>query len=89
MAGDYATALLHLGLGNDSVSVVPMLLPEVKYAVRETSFAEARDIARLALEERTSEGVRSVLARSRQRLHERQIAEGEGLSADARKKEAR
>ncbi|MBL8860572.1 MAG: phosphoenolpyruvate--protein phosphotransferase [Planctomycetes bacterium] len=75
MAGDYATALLLLGLGYDAVSVVPMLLPEVKYAVRETACAEARETAQLALRETTSEGVRSVLAKSRQRLHERQVAE--------------
>ena len=40
---------------------LPMLLPEVKYAVRETSFAEAREIAAQALAQTTSEGGRAVL----------------------------
>lgn len=89
MAGDYATALLLLGLGYDAVSVVPMLLPEVKYAVRETSSVEAREIAAQALAQTTSEGVRSVLAGCRERLHLRQVAEGADLTNDSRKRETR
>jgi phosphotransferase system enzyme I (PtsI) len=73
MAGDYATALMLLGMGFDSVSVVPTLLPEVKYAVRETPEAEAQRIAQLALAETTSEGVRRVLAQARERLHSREL----------------
>jgi phosphotransferase system enzyme I (PtsI) len=89
MAGDYATALLLLGLGYDAVSVVPMLLPEVKYAVRETSYVEAREIAAQALAQTTSEGVRSVLVRCRERLHQRQVSEGSELPADSRKRDTR
>ncbi|MBL8859130.1 MAG: phosphoenolpyruvate--protein phosphotransferase [Planctomycetes bacterium] len=74
MASDYATALMMLGMGYDAVSVVPSLLPEVKYAVRETSHAEAVQIAALALAETTSEGVRRVLTQARERLHVRQTA---------------
>jgi phosphoenolpyruvate-protein phosphotransferase (PTS system enzyme I) len=73
MAGDYATALMLMGMGYDAVSVVPSLLPEVKYAVRETPHTEACQIAAQALAETTSEGVRRVLTQARERLHLRQL----------------
>jgi phosphoenolpyruvate-protein kinase (PTS system EI component) len=72
MAGDYATAVMLLGMGYDSVSVVPSLLAEVKFAIRETPHTEAAQIAAQALAESTSEGVRRVLAQARERLHVRQ-----------------
>ncbi len=75
MAGDYATALLLMGMGYDSVSVVPHLLAEVKYAVRETPQAEASELAAAAGRETTSEGVGRILAQARERLHRRQLAE--------------
>jgi phosphotransferase system enzyme I (PtsI) len=75
MAGDYATALLLMGLGYDSVSVVPTLLPEVKLAVRETPHAEACDLAAEVLRQETSLGVGRVLAQARERLHRRHLAE--------------
>jgi signal transduction protein with GAF and PtsI domain len=60
-----------LGMGYDSLSVAPNFLGEVKYAVRETPLVEAQEIARRALAERSSEGVRAVLAGARDRLHAR------------------
>jgi phosphotransferase system enzyme I (PtsI) len=95
MAGDYATALLLLGMGYDAVSVVPSLLSEVKYAVRETPHTEAVQIAAQALAESTSEGVRRVLAQARERLHARQVASrgaaefsvGADANADSKKRE--
>jgi phosphotransferase system enzyme I (PtsI) len=89
MAGDYATALMFLGQGFDSVSVVPMLVPEVKYAIRETSLAEAVEIAEQVARETTSEGVRAVLARCRERLHLRQVADGAESATDSGKRAAR
>jgi phosphotransferase system enzyme I (PtsI) len=91
MAGDYATALMLLGMGYDSVSVAPNLLNEIKYAVRRTPASEAAEIARAALAESSSEGVRRVLQEVRERLHARQVdhnlqqaaiqdSEGEGPS---------
>jgi phosphotransferase system enzyme I (PtsP) len=74
MAGDYATALALLGMGFHSVSVVPSMLPEIKYAVRETSYAEAQEIARAACSQATAAGVRAVLAAARERLHQKQLA---------------
>lgn len=73
LAGDYATALMLLGLGYDSVSVVPNFLSEIKYAVRQTTLPEARRIAAEAGAEITGEGVRSVLASVREGLHLRQL----------------
>jgi phosphotransferase system enzyme I (PtsP) len=73
MAGDYATALMLLGMGFDAVSVAPNLLNEIKYAVRRTPASEAAEIARAALAETSSEGVRRVLQEVRERLHARQV----------------
>jgi phosphoenolpyruvate-protein kinase (PTS system EI component) len=73
MAGDYATALMLLGMGFDAVSVAPNLLNEIKYAVRRTPASEAAEIARAALAEKSSEGVRRVLQEVRERLHARQV----------------
>jgi len=75
MAGDYATALLLMGLGYGSVSVVPHLLAEVKLAVRETPYAEARELAVEVLRKVTSQEVGRVLASARERLHRRHLAE--------------
>ena len=71
MAGDYATALLLMGMGFSSLSVAPNFLHEVKYAVRRTSIVEARELAREACRQDTSEGVRALLASMRERLHQR------------------
>lgn len=71
LAGDEAAALMLLGMGYDALSVAPNFLGEVKYAVRETPWVDAREIARRALAERSSEGVRAVLAEARDRLHAR------------------
>jgi phosphoenolpyruvate-protein phosphotransferase (PTS system enzyme I) len=68
IASDAATALLLLGLGYDAVSVAPNFMPEVKFAVRQTSLDRARALAREALAQTTSSGVRSVLAEFRERL---------------------
>jgi signal transduction protein with GAF and PtsI domain len=62
-----------LGMGYDAVSVAPNLLNEIKYAVRRTPATEATEIARAALAETSSEGVRRVLQQVRERLHARQV----------------
>lgn len=95
MAGDYATALMLLGVGYDSVSVAPNFLPEIKYAVRQTPFAEARRIAESVEREVTCEGVQRVLAEAREGLHRRQLSlngqdtalEGADTGADSEKRE--
>lgn len=73
MAGDYAIALMLLGMGYHSVSVAPNFLNEIRYAVRRTSCAEAQEIAKQARQQSRCEDVRKVLAGLRERLHERQL----------------
>lgn len=73
MAGDYATALMLLGMGYHSVSVSPNFLNEIRYAVRRTSLVEAQEVAKQALLQISCEDVRKVLAGVRERLHERQL----------------
>jgi phosphotransferase system enzyme I (PtsP) len=81
MAGDYATAVLLMGMGYDSVSVVPHLLPQVKFAVREMPLSEASELAGSAAAESTVEGVGRILARARERLHRRHLAENDSEGA--------
>lgn len=71
LAGDEASALMLLGMGYDAVSVAPNFLGEVKYAVRQTPLTDARELARRAASQDSSDGVRAVLAEARDRLHAR------------------
>ena len=50
MAGDPVYVPLLLGLGVDELSMTPVLLPAVKYLVRAIKMAEAKKLAREALE---------------------------------------
>ncbi len=79
LAGDEASALMLLGMGYDAVSVAPNFLGEVKFAVRQTPLADARELARRVAQQSSSEGVRAVLAEARERLHARL-----GANEDAR-----
>jgi phosphotransferase system enzyme I (PtsP) len=74
MAGDYATAILLMGMGYDAVSVVPHLLAQVKFAVREMSMKEAAELAASVEREITVDGIDRILARARERLHRRHLA---------------
>jgi phosphoenolpyruvate-protein kinase (PTS system EI component) len=69
IASDPAMALLLYGLGFDSISVTPHFVPEIKYAVRQTSVEEARALAAEALEQTTATDVRRILSRIRDRIH--------------------
>jgi phosphotransferase system enzyme I (PtsI) len=73
MAGDYATAVLLMGLGYSSVSVAPNFLHEVKYAIRQTPWSESNFLAMEACKQDTSENVRALLGAMRDRLHQRQL----------------
>lgn len=68
IADDPAIAVFLLGLGFDSVSVAPNFVAEIKYAVRRTSLAEARDLASAVLACTDCESVRRTLAVARARL---------------------
>lgn len=82
LAGDPAFSLLLLGMGFEAVSVAPHFVPEIKYAVRRTPLAVARDDARAALAQNSPEGVREVLARIRDRLYD-QDSDGRSPPAGA------
>ncbi|MEW6073874.1 MAG: phosphoenolpyruvate--protein phosphotransferase [Planctomycetota bacterium] len=65
MAGDPAVAILLLGMGFSSVSVAPQFIPEIKYAVRRTTAAEAKAHVEEVLARRTSTEIRAILDRIR------------------------
>jgi phosphoenolpyruvate-protein phosphotransferase (PTS system enzyme I) len=81
MAGDYATALMLMGMGFDAVSVAPNFLHEIKHAVRQSTFAEAQAMARATSSATTSEEVRQELAAMRERLHQRQLERNDQAAA--------
>jgi phosphoenolpyruvate-protein phosphotransferase len=68
MADDPATAILLMGMGFTSVSVAPYFLPEIKFAVRRTTLAAARELTAEVLSQSHVEGVKAVLAAFRERL---------------------
>jgi phosphoenolpyruvate-protein phosphotransferase (PTS system enzyme I) len=57
MAGDPIATILLVGMGIDSLSVVPSVLPEVKKIIRSISFKDAQKISRRALSLGTPEEV--------------------------------
>lgn len=68
MADDPATALLLFGMGYDSVSVAPYFLPEIKSALRRTTFADMRRLAIDALRCASVDEVKRVLSSIRETL---------------------
>lgn len=73
VAGDYATALMLLGMGYASVSVAPNFLSQVKYAVRGTTLAEARALADRAEVLPSGDEIRRLMEDFREQLHARQM----------------
>jgi phosphoenolpyruvate-protein kinase (PTS system EI component) len=63
IASDPAVALLLLGLGYDSVSVAPQFVPEIKFAVRNSLYAELLQLAERVLAQETAAGVHAELER--------------------------
>ncbi|CDH44803.1 Phosphoenolpyruvate-protein phosphotransferase PtsP [Candidatus Contendobacter odensis Run_B_J11] len=61
MAADPGAAVLLLGMGVDSLSASATSVPRVKWAIRSFSHAEARELARQALELETARAVRQLL----------------------------
>ncbi|MCB9916095.1 MAG: phosphoenolpyruvate--protein phosphotransferase [Planctomycetes bacterium] len=72
VGGDYATALMLLGMGYTSVSMGPNFLSTVRYAVRTTPFTEAVALAEEASGLGSGREVRRLLEDFRVRLHARQ-----------------
>jgi len=80
LAGDFAMALVLVGMGYQSLSMSPFFLAEVRYAIRQVSYAEARELAKRALDAKRSDEVRALLAQARDRLHARLMRDRAGTS---------
>jgi phosphoenolpyruvate-protein phosphotransferase/dihydroxyacetone kinase phosphotransfer subunit len=63
LAGDPAAAVLLAGLGVTELSMAPGLVPEVKAALREVDFAQARTAALAALDTDTADEARALAVR--------------------------
>jgi phosphotransferase system enzyme I (PtsI) len=62
MAGDPLATLLLVGMGIDELSVVPMVLPEIKKIIRTIKYKEAKRIADKALSLHSEDEIREFLA---------------------------
>ncbi len=71
LAGDYATALLLLGMGFSGISVAPNFVPQIRWAVRESPMDELQDLAQAACDSGSGDEVRQLLEELRVRLHDR------------------
>jgi len=69
IASDPIVALVLLGLGYQSVSVAPHFVPEIKYLLRRTTFAKARELAQAVTSERRGKDVRTLLREARRELY--------------------
>ena len=63
MAGEPGFGLILLGLGLDEFSMSPAAVPEIKYAIRNVNFSDAKKVAEKALSLPTSEEVDSFVNR--------------------------
>jgi phosphotransferase system enzyme I (PtsP) len=71
LAGDLAATLGLLGMGYSAVSAAPNFLAELRFAVRHTTEAEARELAEGLATATTSQAVADLLAAQHRRLYER------------------
>ena len=69
LAGDPAATLSLLGMGFDAVSAAPNFLPELRFVIRNTTLAQARQLAEDLRGLRTSREVHLRLSAERRRLH--------------------
>lgn len=69
IASDPLIALVLLGLGYDSVSVAPHFVPEIKYLLRRTTLARAKELAVAVTSERRGKDVRKLLREARRELY--------------------
>jgi phosphotransferase system enzyme I (PtsI) len=63
MAGEPGFCLILLGLGLDEFSMSPVVIPEVKYIIRNVRFKDAKEIAEKTLRLSTAEEVDNFLSR--------------------------
>lgn len=69
IAGDYAMALVLLGMGYDALSVSPNFLAELRFAIRQTRHSDAQALAARVLDAEGPADVRRALEEVRARLH--------------------
>ncbi len=70
MAGDYATALLLVGMGYSGVSVAQNFVAQVKFGIRESTLAEAQQLAKTVCSLDNAASIRELLEATRVKLHD-------------------
>ncbi|MEE8146824.1 MAG: phosphoenolpyruvate--protein phosphotransferase [Longimicrobiales bacterium] len=80
VAADDAVALLLVGMGYDSLSVAPNFLADLRFAIRQTTMEQARELARLALKARSPVAVRALMGEAHRRLHRDLAGDEAGVS---------
>ncbi|MEM6675205.1 MAG: phosphoenolpyruvate--protein phosphotransferase [Planctomycetota bacterium] len=71
IAADPAVAVLLAGMGYDALSVAPNFLSLLKFALRETSIAEGRELVTAALAARSATEIRALLDATKETLHDK------------------
>ena len=69
MAGDYAMAVALVGMGYDALSASRTFLPELRFALRQTTLAAANDLAERIIKAQGPAEVRAALDGVRAQLH--------------------
>jgi phosphoenolpyruvate-protein kinase (PTS system EI component) len=69
MAGDYAMAVALVGMGYDALSASRTFLPELRFALRQTTLAAAKDLAERIIKAKGPAEVRAALDGVRAQLH--------------------
>ncbi len=70
MAGDYAMAVALMGMGYDALSASRNFLPELRFALRQTTWVDAQALAARVLKAEGPAEVRAALDGVRRQLHE-------------------
>ena len=69
MAGDYAMAVALVGMGYDALSAARTFLPELRFALRQTTLVDAQALAARIMEAKGPSEVRAALDGIRSQLH--------------------
>jgi phosphotransferase system enzyme I (PtsP) len=69
MAGDYAMAVALVGMGYDALSASRTFLPELRFALRQTTLRAAKDLAERIIKAKGPAEVRAALDGVRAQLH--------------------
>jgi phosphoenolpyruvate-protein kinase (PTS system EI component) len=69
MAGDYAMAVALVGMGYDALSASRIFLPELRFALRQTTLVDAKILAERIIKAKGPAEVRAALDVVRSKLH--------------------